>query len=418
MKKVRITAKGITYEGILLNSPNKDYYLLKLDSGYNIGVLKESAKLEIIEESNPAPNQTPTTHLSQSGAAISILSTGGTIASKVDYTTGAVHPVSNPSDLILSFPELKDTKFSFKNILSLLSENIHPSDWETIARGSYEALKDSEEGIIILHGTDTMHYSAAALSFALQGLERPIVFVGAQRSSDRPSTDARGNFLSAYYSLKSGISPAVYIAMHAGYSDDRYFLHLGVKARKMHTSSRQAFASINRPPVYSFDLMEKKLSLLSQPPPKKQPKFAPEFSDNVAMVYVYPGFNGKDLDKFSDKDGIVLIGTGLGHIPTVKDRGVLDSVSNLISSGVPVAVSSQCIHGRLNLNVYSAGRMMEEAGVIGNGLDWTPETAYVKLSWVLAYEKNLNKIRDMLTENMVGEFSDRLFPEGYNGPGF
>jgi glutamyl-tRNA(Gln) amidotransferase subunit D len=248
----------------------------------------------------------------------------------------------------------------------------------------------------------------------LQNLPVPIIFVGAQRSSDRPSSENEMNLLNAVFAAKSDLGE-VGVCMHATSDDSYCHVHRGVKARKMHTSRRDAFKSINSEPIAKVDYKAKLFETLTphaKRDEKRKMKTDFEINDNVALIYVHPNVKPKLIASLSDYDGVVLVGTGLGHVPTdpfgdKNAKPIIKEVEQLVKSGIPVVMSSQTIYGRINFNIYTAGRLLGDVGVIGNGADWSPETAFVKLSWVLGHEKNQKKVADEMMKNMAGEISER-----------
>ncbi len=400
---VEVTSKGKTFKGILMPSkPN--ITIIKLDNGYNIGLTAESIK--ILEKHKPLEKRDEEEFLPKDN--IVLLGCGGTIGSKIDYRTGAVYPSISPSDLRRSFPELNKWKLSSKMLFSLFSEDMGSEEWVKIAEEVDNSIKEGAEGIVLLHGTDTMSYTAAALSFMIQNPKVPVVLVGAQRSSDRPSSDNRLNLINAVYSATKKFNEVV-VCMHATTNDDSCYLHRGTKVRKMHTSRRDAFKSINISPLAKVD--HKKESFI-QLDTFRTGEYSTHIAmnPNVALIYVHPNMKPEFISKLSEYDGVVFVGTGLGHMPLgvfANKRGIYNEIKELISSDILVSVASQCIYGRISLNVYSNGRALEEIGVIGNGLDWTPETAFVKTSWVLGQTKNIEKAKELLKKNIAGEFSER-----------
>jgi glutamyl-tRNA(Gln) amidotransferase subunit D len=410
MRRVKLRWKGTELRGILVNE-EKGHKTIKLDNGYNIGVndteiesieLGEAVKVDLGEKKDTGDGD------------VAILGCGGTIASEVDYATGAVFPRMTPAFLKASFPELESiSSIKTRMVFNIFSEDMNAWHWAKMAESAYDELKDGKKGVVLMHGTDTMHYSAAAVAFALEGLNAPVVFVGAQRSSDRPSSDNKLNLLNAVFSASQDISE-VGICMHATVDDSFCHYHRGVKTRKMHSSRRDAFKSIGMPPLAKVDYRNGTFEALH--PYRKRsgakPKLRNKFSDNVALVYVYPGIRKEIIAGLGKYDGVVLAGTGLGHIPTNPggDRhadSVLNEAKALVDSGIPVFAASQAIYGRVNHDVYSPGRLMQEAGIMGNGLDMTPETAYVKLCWALGQERDAKKARKIMETNLVGEITER-----------
>ncbi len=409
---VELDWEGKHFRGIFI-SDNGNAIVIKLDNGYNIGLSKEKISNFVIVEKHKEKRKSEEKAVQPIDSYVSVLGTGGTILSKVEYKTGAVYPSFTSLDLEREFPEVKSiANIKPKQIFNILSEDMHPHHWEVLANAIYEEIKDGSKGIVILHGTDTMHYTASAMAFAFQSLPVPIVFVGSQRSSDRPSSDNKVNFLNAVFTATKNIGESV-IVMHESINDGPCVVLRGVKSRKMHTSRRDAFKSINESPLAIVDFSKN----LFQPIESFRQRshlntFKPKFSDNVAMVYIHPGIKPEFISSLSSYDGVVLIGTGLGHVSTnpMNDalaKPILNEIRDLVDSGVIVAMTSQTIYGRINLNVYTAGRLLKSAGVIGHLTDMTPETAFVKLSWLLAnFDKK--KVIDLYSKNLVGEIRDRI----------
>lgn len=413
--KVRIVIGDTIIYGLLMPKhelSDRDIVVIKLDNGYNIGVdinkvasidvieCKESAERKAFDQPTIAPRNTP---------VVKILGCGGTIASKVEYETGAVKPAMTPEELIELIPELRDlAHYDVEVLFNILSEDMTPRHWEVIANNVYKVLMSGVNGIVITHGTDTMSYTASAVAFALRNLPMPVVFVGAQRSSDRPSTDAALNLLAAVVTtLKAPFGESV-VVMHAGPSDSDAYVHRGVKVRKIHSSRRDAFQSINDRPLAVIDLQRITLSITNDRyiPRKNLNEVIAKigFDDRVAIVKAYPGFQSEIIDMLVDKKfhGIVLEGTGLGHIGSY----TINSLKRAIEEGIAIIMTTQTLFGRVNMNVYTTGRKLLEIGVIP-GEDMLPETAYVKLSWVLAQTRDLGEVRKMMLTNYVNEINPR-----------
>jgi len=394
------TKKGL-FKGILMPKnkfSEKDILILKLDNGYNIGIvpeeiklLKKAQKVEKKRRYNPQEKDLPT---------VSIVGTGGTIASYVDYKTGAVHPALTAEDLIFSVPEIEEECNVRASVLfNILSEDMKPEYWIKLSRKVREELKKSD-GVVIPHGTDTMAYSSAALSFMFEKLSGPVIFVGAQRSSDRPSSDAYMNLISAVRVAKTDLGE-VTVVMHATTSDDYCHIHRGTRVRKMHTSRRDAFRSINSMPLGEVRGSE---VLFNQDYMKKgdETVLLDKMNEKVALLYYYPGLKEDTFEKFIEgMDGLILMGTGLGHVGS----HLIRSIQRAIKDGMIIGMTSQCLHGRVNLNVYSTGRELKRIGVIPLE-DMLPEVAYVKLMWLLGnYDRE--KSASLLSENLRGEISKR-----------
>ena len=404
------------FEGLLMpRTYESDIIVLKLDNGYNIGLSSKNVKIKLLAKAMKKIQTTNSEKPEIGGGEIAILGCGGTIASKVEYKTGAVYPAISPQELKLAFPALnKIAPIHAKQIFSLFSEDMTVKHWQIIADTIVKEIKEGVRGVVLMHGTDVMHYTAAAISFMLQNLPVPIVFVGAQRSSDRPSSDNELNLLNAVFAARQDFAE-VGVCMHASTNDDSCYLHRGVRVRKMHTSRRDAFKSINSLPIARVDYRNNIFEILTGTKKRASAanlKVDTRMSDNTAIVYFYPGMKPTFLKKLHDYDGIVLVGTGMGHVATnpFNDKNaesLLPAIKDLIASGIPVVMAPQTIYGRLDMKVYTAGRLLTDAGVIGDGCDWLPEVAYAKLSWILGHTKNMKKVREELLTNMVGELSER-----------
>ena len=402
--RVRLSWKGRRLEGIL--TPGTDTMRLKLDSGYNIGLdAKDVSDIEVLAE----PEKKQKTASKPSKGGILLIHTGGTIASRVDYASGAVYPSFSSEELLASYPELEEfAPIETLELSNIVSEDLRFSHMNAIAKVIHERRNDPDTtGFIVTHGTDTMHYTAAALSFILGRLEKPVILVGAQRSSDRPSSDARLNLLSAALALRSA-PPAVYVCMHESIHDERCALILGVSARKMHSSRRDAFASINRPPVGFVDFASRSVELEPFELPDSEPRFEPfDESLRIGVLVSRPNLFAQDVASYASYDGLIVEGSGFGHLPASKEADpenerVLEEITK-IASKIPVFMTKRTISGVTNLNIYTPGRKLREAGVLGHGCDCTPETAYVKLAWALSHHKDA--VASVMESNGAGEFT-------------
>jgi glutamyl-tRNA(Gln) amidotransferase subunit D len=389
---------------------DEEHIVIKLDSGYNIGIrLSEDSELEKLREvsKTESPEKEIDRNIDESHPTVSILSTGGTIASRVDYKTGAVNPALNAKDLYDAVPELTEyANIRARVVMSVLSENIKPDDWSLIAERVAEEIRNGTDGVVIAHGTDTLGFTAAALAFALQNVPVPIVLVGSQRSSDRPSSDASMNLLQSVQFVGQADAAEVMVVMH-GESDDTFtYAHRGVRARKCHTSRRDAFESINIDPLYKIE--NDKISEIQSPILRRNRdrkfELKSNFEKRVALIKTYPGIDPTMVDNLIDDGyrGLVIEGTGLGHAP----EHLHESLKEAIESDIIVTMTSQCIWGRTNLNVYRPGVEMLQMGVIPCE-DILPETAVVKLMWLLGNYDDSDEIRKMMTQNLVGEIRPR-----------
>ncbi len=411
--RVRIVCAGSSFEGLLMPRPDSgdpDIIVLKLDNGYNTGLRADS--IELVGKAEPRPSGGASEEKPAKGG-VAILGCGGTIASKIEYKTGAVYPSITPKELRTAFPALEKWNIHSRKLFSLFSEDMNAHHWRLLADAIEEEIKDGSEGVVVMHGTDTMTYTAAAISYMLQRLPVPVILVGSQRSSDRPSSENEMNLLNSVFSATQDLGE-VAVCMHAGTDDDICHLHRGSRVRKMHTSRRDAFHSINSRPLAAVDYRSRRFEALS--PHKGRHKEGllsrKSINDNVAMIFIHPNIKPELISSLDKYDGVLLVGTGLGHVPTdafgdKTVKGIYKPIKGLIDSGIPVAMSSQCIDGRVCMRVYTNGRLLRDAGVIGDGADWTPEAAYVKMCWALGQSKRIEDVRRLMMEDAAGEISAR-----------
>jgi glutamyl-tRNA(Gln) amidotransferase subunit D len=385
-----------------------------MKNGYNIGIsLDRTERLEVIGQGEKPHFTKPSPPANHTGLPkVAIISTGGTIASRVDYRTGAVQPALTAADLASVVPELSSIAEIDTHILfSEYSENIGPTHWKGMAEEVARRIANGAEGVVISHGTDTLHYTAAALSFALANLSVPVLLVGAQRSSDRPSSDAPSNLTGAVALAARADIATVGVAMHRDLSDHIIVAHRGTRVRKCHTSRRDAFKSINSNPLASYDLKTGQIEMTNGVPKRDKSRMLivkSRFDQNAYLVKFYPGFNPGIIDSVASEGarGIVVEGTGLGHV----SGHLFDSVKKALKRDVPVFMTSQTIWGRVDMNVYNTGRDLLNLGVTPLE-DMIPETAVVKLMWVAAQTKSANKIREMMLQPIAGEITSRTLVE-------
>ncbi len=410
---ISITKDGEEFTGVLMPrsqvGSDDAHIIIKLTSGYNIGLRLD--EVTIIRRIKSGKRKR-STHVEDSSERknlpnVSILSTGGTIASKVDYRTGAVNPALSAQDLYDTVPELRNyANVHAKVIMSVLSENILPADWTKIARNVVSEIKTGTDGVVIAHGTDTLGITSAALSFALQNLPVPVVLVGSQRSSDRPSSDAAMNLVGAVNLATKADAAEVMVLMHAETGDSYLHAHRGTRVRKLHTSRRDAFQSVNEYPLFKIDevTVQELYPPIQRRNPERKIKLKPKFEEKVALLKTFPGIEGILVENLIDAEyrGIVIEGTGLGHTPD----SLQQSIKKAIDAGIIVAMTSQCIFGRTDMNVYRSGVELLDIGVISCE-DMLPETALVKLMWVLANSKDSTTAKDILLTPLVGEIDMR-----------
>jgi glutamyl-tRNA(Gln) amidotransferase subunit D len=415
---------------------NDNYIVIKLNSGYNIGISIENiinitsqklSETSVNVSLNPV-SKTDEPHngksvltkginhnikksmSSSSLPKILLLTTGGTIASKIDYRTGGVTSILNASDLYSIFPEISDYASIYPEFLfNEYSENLHTDHWSILSeRISYAVLHEQFDGIIVSHGTDTIHYTSSAMSFALQNLSIPVVLVGSQRSSDRPSSDAFTNLLGAIKFITKTTYAGIFVCMHHTSSDETIACHIGTRVRKNHTSKRNAFQSLDYFPfalicdsdiVCNTDL--KRINTRNNVSKNLISKTS--FDDGVFLLKFYPGFDPSFLECFSNSKYrvVILEGTGLGHI----NKNCFPYLEKLIDSGIVIFMTSQCLYGRVQMTVYDTGRDLLDLGVIPLS-DMSSETAVVKAMWALSNSSNKKELVEIMKTNLSNEISN------------
>ncbi|MCL4407007.1 Glu-tRNA(Gln) amidotransferase subunit GatD [Candidatus Parvarchaeota archaeon] len=386
-----------------------DLLIIKLSSGYDIAVPEKSFRLLKTIKSAQKTTEKIVPEKSEKEPDITIITTGGTISSKIDYETGGVSPTVSSDYYFDLAPKMSEYgKVAIKPIMSILSENMQPSDWIKIASEAKKAIDQGSKGVIITMGTDTMHYAASALSFMLNPLSVPVVFTGAQRSVDRGSSDASTNLLLSAITASKWDGGEVVICMHAGLNDDRNFILRGNKARKMHTERRDAFRPINTKPlaeVYLDGSIKK-----AQPYRIKsnETSLDTKLEENVKLIISYPSMGGDIINYYIKKGvkGLVIAATGFGNLP-LQDKSVYEAITLANKKNIPIVITSQTIYGATNEFVYNTLRELSRFENIIYVGDMTTEAAFSKLMFVLGHTKKIGEVREMMLKNMAGELSVR-----------
>lgn len=422
--RVKITTVSTSYEGTVLPSQaddKKNIVVLKLDSGYNVGISqKKITAVTQVESSQKVTEKKEHKELSQNDSlpTIALLHTGGTIASKVDYATGGVIADFEPEAILELFPELA----SIANIQSTFLGNMFSDDFRlahfnTIAKHVLKAARSGVTKCIVTCGTDFLHYNAAALSFLLHDLPVSVMVVGSQRSSDRGSSDAAMNLICAAQFLATTDFAGVGICMHENTDDDTCIILRGVNARKMHSSRRDAFKQINASPYARVSFADKTVELISDFLTTKNLTtdipFQEEFTYfnedlKIGLLYSHPQMWAQEFTAYQGFDGLVIAGSGLGHIPitqnddTTKEHSAIAQVITELAKEMPIAMSTQTIYGRVHLNVYAPARALQSMGILGHQSSMTPETTFAKLAWLLSTTEP-DTIPEKFNANVVGE---------------
>jgi glutamyl-tRNA(Gln) amidotransferase subunit D len=424
--KIRIICADKTHEGILIDE-KKEVTVIKLENGYNIGIEnKKIKKTEVLEKGKEleikyAPDRQKKEGNEKGLPKIAILHTGGTIASKVDYRTGAVYSSFRPEDLLGLFPELGDiARFDSRLIANMWSEDLRFRHFSVIAEAVAEEVKKGAEGVIIGIGTDNLAVAAAGVSFAIEKCPVPVIFVGAQRSSDRGSSDAAMNLVCAAEFIVKSDFAGVAICMHDYMSDERCAILPACKTKKLHSSRRDAFKAVNDFPIAYVDYRTRNIQLKKTDYAKKDQKdqknnivIKPRFEEKTGLVKMHVNFFAKQLDCFKNYKGLVIEGMGLGQIPgevtnewSTDNKDIFPAIKSLVDSGCIVVMTTNCIFGRVNLNVYSKGRDILALGVVA-GEDMLAETALVKLAWLLG-NYTPDKAKSLVGINLRGEINERI----------
>lgn len=416
--EVKITTTKGEYTGIILPRSQADdplHIVLKLRSGYNIGIAAGSVTAVEIQGRKEAHYKIPEKEFpyDPKKPRVKLLGTGGTIASRLDYRTGAVIPAFSPGELYGSVPELADIcNLETEKLFGVFSENMGPEQYIGTAQAIGREIEKGVHGIVIGHGTDTMHHTAAILSFMVQNSPIPIVMVGSQRSSDRPSSDAALNLMHSVKTAAESDIAEVMVCMFGPTSDIYGLLHRGTRVRKMHSSYRSTFRTIGDIPIAMVS--RDKITPLRQDYKRrrndKNVVINTAFEEKVSIVYYYPNMKPDIVDSLIDNDyrGIVIAGTGLGHV----NKPLYPALKRARDRKIAVYMTVQTLWGYVQMYVYDTGRDMMELGVVP-AANMLPEVAYVKLAWVLGQTNDLDEVMKMMLTPIAGETTEREPSNGY-----
>ncbi|RLD75997.1 MAG: Glu-tRNA(Gln) amidotransferase GatDE subunit D [Bacteroidetes bacterium] len=410
------TIRGTFTGTVLPRAENDDdqHIVLKIPTGYNVGVdistitsMKETgykkANYKIPEKQFPVTPGLP---------YVKLFGTGGTIASRLDYRTGAVIPAFSPGELYGAVPELADIcNLDTEKVFAVFSENMGPMQYKKLAVAIGKEIENGIDGIVIGHGTDTLHHTGAALTFMVQNSPVPIVLVGSQRSSDRPSSDAALNLMHAMRAAGHSDIAEVMVCMFGPTSDEYGLLHKGTRVRKMHSSYRSTFRTIGATPLARINRKEI-MPIHKEYKHRRKDRnvtILPYFSDEVTMMYYYPGMKPDTLDALVDAGykGVIIVGTGLGHV----NKELYPAIERAHAKGVHMYMTLQTIWGYVHMFVYDTGRDMMAKGIIPAG-NMLPEVAWVKLSWILGQTDDPEEVKRMMLTPINDEITPR---EPYNG---
>jgi glutamyl-tRNA(Gln) amidotransferase subunit D len=410
------TTRGTFIGTVLPRSENDDdqHIVMKIPTGYNVGLdittitaMKETgykkANYKIPEKEFPTTIGLP---------KVKLIGTGGTIASRLDYRTGAVIPAFSPGELYGAVPELAQIcNLTTEKIFAVFSENMAPDNYKKLAIAIGKEIASGVDGIVIGHGTDTLHHTAAALTFMVQNSPVPIVLVGSQRSSDRPSSDAALNLMHACTAAGHGDIAEVMVCMFGPTSDEYGFLHRGTRVRKMHSSYRSTFRTIGDTPLATVTRQGVNPIKQDYKPRRKDRNvnILPYFEEKVAIVYYYPNMQPDIIDSLvaNGYRGIVIAGTGLGHV----NKPIYPAIERATKAGVAIYMTVQTLWGYVHMFVYDTGRDLMGKGIIPTG-NMLPEVAYIKLGWALGQTSDLEEVKRIMLTPINDEITKR---EPYNG---
>ena len=416
--RVKVTCQDEVLEGILIQRPDilpQNFIVVKLDSGYNVGVERKKIKrIEVLQKYKKKAKKKIKVKFNKKLPIVAVLTTGGTISSKVDYTTGGVAASFTGEDLVEMCPELKDiANIKARKIMSVMSEDLTPKDWIKMAQEVAKELKTCD-GVVVTHGTDVMHFSTAALSFLIKDITKPVIFTGSQRSIDRGSSDAFMNLICAVQAAAKVDCSEVMLCMHGTTNDDYCLLIRGTKVRKMHTSRRDAFRPIDENAIAKVSI-KGDIEILNPDfkrrvaDKKTKPSVDMKINEKVALVYIYPAMDPGIIDYHVSKGtkGIVLSATALGHVPTNSAKTLMPALERAMKKNIPVVIASQTIYGHVHPYVYTNLRRLsiELKSIFVE--DMLPEVAYIKLMYALGHAKKIEEIKEIMLKNIAGEISER-----------
>ncbi|MEE9443165.1 MAG: Glu-tRNA(Gln) amidotransferase subunit GatD [candidate division Zixibacteria bacterium] len=411
------TTRG-NFSGIILPRAENDddrHIVLKLATGYNVGISVDTIKTMRETGYKEAHYKIPEKEFpySEGKPKVKLFGTGGTIASRLDYRTGAVIPAFSPGELYGAVPELADIcNLSTEKLFAVFSENMGSRQYIALAKAIGKEIENGIDGIVVGHGTDTMHHTAAALSYMVQNSPVPIVLVGSQRSSDRPSSDAALNLMHAAKTAGESDIAEVVVSMFGPTSDQYGLLHRGTRVRKMHSSYRSTFRTIGDIPIATVD-RDKITPIRNDYNRRRKDRnvnVMPVFEERVTMVYYYPNMHPDIIDSLVDNGykGIVIAGTGLGHV----NKPVYPAIERATKAGVAIYMTVQTLWGYVHMFVYDTGRDLMSKGIIPTE-NMLPEVAYIKLGWAMGQTDDLEEVKKIMLSPICGDITEREPYDGY-----
>jgi len=422
--RVKVITNSDIKEGILMPNEETEAVVIKLDNGYNVGIDNKKVKeIKVIEKYKEKQTHPEKPKKDSKKPTIAILHTGGTIASKVDYRSGGVIVRFSPEEILKMFPELHDiANIKSRLIARMFSEDMRFKHYSMMCKAIGKEVEKGIDGIILTHGTDTVGYSSAALSFALENINVPVILVGSQRSSDRGSSDASMNLICAAEFITKTDFAGVAICMHENISDNDCLIMPACKTRKLHTSRRDAFKVVNDKAIARINYETRKIDIINKNHDKKSKHkkliIKEKFKEKVGILKAHPNMFPEQFEFFKNYSGLIIEGTGLGQAPVGTPNELtkihvknLEAIKKIIKNGCIVVMTSQCIFGSVQMHVYSDAIDLVNVGVIP-GKDMLTETAFVKLSWLLANYKK-EEVKELIAKNLRGEINERLMKDEF-----
>jgi L-asparaginase len=329
---------------------------------------------------------------------ILLLFTGGTIAQVYDAKFGALRPAKTPEDILRLAPELKEHfTIDYKFIANIDSSNMQPNLWTTIAEVIYKAY-ENYDGFVITHGTDTISYTASALSFSLMNLGKPIVLTGAHLHPDAEGSDAKNNLTNAFHVASMDLAEVVIVFGS--------WILRGNRSSKKDEGSLETIWSPIFPELGRIRMDIELWHFSPQRTHKKNPLLQTGFEENIMVYNVFPGLRSDFLDVVIGKGvkGIIIRGFGPGNIP-IKENSLVESIKKYTSQNIPVVISSQTAVGLTKISLYETGVAAQRLGVISTE-DMTLEATITKLMWTLHQTSNMDTIRTLMRKNIAGEIHE------------
>jgi len=411
------TDKG-EFAGLILprnEMADPDHVVLKMITGYNVGLHVDGIESITVHGRKVANYKIPEKAFpyEEGKPRVKLFGTGGTIASRLDYRTGAVIPAFSPGELYGSVPELADIcNLETEKLYGVFSENMGPEQWIGLAEAIGAEIRKGVDGIVVGHGTDTMHHTAAVLSYMVQDSPVPIVMVGSQRSSDRPSSDAAINLINATTTAATSDMAEVMVCMFGPTSDQYGLLHQGTRVRKMHSSYRSTFRTLSDIPLGKVDPSGVTPFKDDYSPRRSDREVTVKavFDDRVSLVYYYPGMKPDIIDSLVDNGykGIIIAGTGLGHV----NRPMYAALDRAHRAGVSMFMTVQTLWGFVQMFVYETGREIMELGVVP-AANMLPEAAYMKLGWALGQTHDQDEVKRIMLTPVARDITEREPQNGY-----